>query len=229
MWELDLSHFLKPLRYQQVASIGDDAFDDITSNSSPPGLPSVNGQKAVKRKSTMYTLSHLFLSCLCLILSISFLFFKYYHELSDEKCLRRLSAPSLSLHLKSCSSQLTTTTIGPALEAVELELVTFNDTFQPDEYSGYPSATSEKAWGALWDCEFKPPNIYLVDEAKLIQTVGAFTVPLESLAGLNKSSMTADFRLVGSRTGAGVGGLLEGAHQIHCLVSDARWMLRLTS
>lgn len=66
-------------------------------------------------------------------------------------------------------------------------------------------------------------------QRKLIQKVGAFTVPLESLAGLNKSSMTADFRLVGSGTGAGVGGLLEGAHQIHCLVSDARWMLRLPS
>jgi hypothetical protein len=125
----------------------------------------------------------------------------------------------MSLHLQSCSSQLTTTLIGPALEAVELELVTFNDTFQPDEYSGYPSATSEKAWAALWDCDLQ--TIYQVDEAMLIQKVGAFSVPLESLAGLNKSSMTGDFRLVGSGTGAGVGGLLEGAHQIHCLVSES--------
>lgn len=49
--------------------------------------------------------------------------------------------------------------------------------------------------------------------------VGAFSVPVESLAGLNKSSALGDFRLVDSPHGGGVGGLLEGAHQIHCLVS----------
>jgi hypothetical protein len=48
--------------------------------------------------------------------------------------------------------------------------------------------------------------------------VGAFNVPLELLAGLNKSSIDGDFRLVGEEHGGGVGGLLEGAHQIHCLV-----------
>jgi hypothetical protein len=70
MWELDLSHFLKPLRYQKVASIGDDAFDDMTSNSSPPGLPLVNGQKSVKRKSAMYALCHLFYHA-CALFSLS--------------------------------------------------------------------------------------------------------------------------------------------------------------
>lgn len=44
--------------------------------------------------------------------------------------------------------------IGPALEAVRFEWVTFNDAFQADEYSGYPSAASEKEWAKLWDCEF---------------------------------------------------------------------------
>jgi hypothetical protein len=53
----------------------------------------------------------------------------------------------------------------------------------------------------------------------LMCTVGAFSVPQESLGGLNKSSATGDFRLVGSGPDAGVGGLLEGTHQIHCLVS----------
>lgn len=31
--------------------------------------------------------------------------------------------------------------------------------------------------------------------------------------------MTGDFRLVDTEPDTGVGGLLEGAHQIHCLVS----------
>ncbi|PYI06049.1 hypothetical protein BO78DRAFT_418943 [Aspergillus sclerotiicarbonarius CBS 121057] len=168
MWELDPRRLFQRLRYQQVASI-----DEVTGS---PGV----GQKAVQRKGRLYTLTHLSISFFCLIGSISFFFNKYYHQVSDDKCVRRFSAPS------------------PALEAVELEWMTFNDVFQPDEYSGYPSATSEKAWAALWD-------------------FGAFTVPLDSLAGLNKSSMTGDFRLVGSGPDAGVGGLLEGAHQIHCL------------
>lgn len=60
--------------------------------------------------------------------------------------------------LKLCSLQLTTISTGPALEAVELKWVTLNDTFQPDAYSAYHSATSEKVWGALWDCEFESPK-----------------------------------------------------------------------
>lgn len=54
--------------------------------------------------------------------------------------------------------------------------------------------------------------------SNIIILVGAFSVPLESLGSLNKSSMIGDFRLVGESRGGGVGGLLEGAHQIHCLV-----------
>ena len=45
-------------------------------------------------------------------------------------------------------------------------------------------------------------------------------MPLDLLGGLNKSSVEGDFRLVGEENGGGVGGLLEGAHQIHCLVSS---------
>lgn len=91
------ARFLKRLRYQQVASNGDDGFDEVISSSSPLGLPLISSQKAIQRKSTLYTLSHLSLSCLCLIASMSFFLSKYYHELSDEKYVRRLSAPSLSL------------------------------------------------------------------------------------------------------------------------------------
>ncbi|KAL7939309.1 hypothetical protein V8C35DRAFT_275152 [Trichoderma chlorosporum] len=86
----------------------------------------------------------------------------------------------------------------PALEAVRYEWTTFSQFFEPDVYSGYPSSASEAAWAKLWD-------------------FGAFSVPLESLGGLNKSSTMGDFRLVDEDRGGGVGGLLEGAHQIHCL------------
>ena len=47
---------------------------------------------------------------------------------------------------------------------------------------------------------------------------GAFNVPLEKLTALNKSSLDGDFRVVSSEHGGGVAGLLEGFHQIHCLV-----------
>lgn len=62
------------------------------------------------------------------------------------------------------------------------------------------------------------PVLYGCIEADVAIPVGAFSVPLDSLGSLNKSSMIGDFRLVGEDRGGGVGGLLEGAHQIHCLV-----------
>ena len=100
-----------------------------------------------------------------------------------------------------------------------MEWMTFNDDFKPDEYSGYPSERSERAWGKLWDCELSDgPRKAIADRTGL--SVGAFSVPLEMLAGLNKSSFDGDFRLVDQEHGSGVGGLLEGAHQIHCLVSS---------
>ncbi|GAW23810.1 hypothetical protein ANO14919_133870 [Xylariales sp. No.14919] len=86
----------------------------------------------------------------------------------------------------------------PLLDSVEYEWRSFNDAFKPDVYSGYPNAQSEKAWGDLWD-------------------FGAFSVTLDSLRGLNKSSVDGNFRNIEDELGGGVGGLLEGAHQIHCL------------
>lgn len=71
-------------------------------------------------------------------------------------------------------------------------------------------------------------NIYPLDHMKLIQKVGTFTVPQESLAELNQSSTTDDFRFVGSGSDAGVGGLLEGALQIHCLVSHGEVDVKTT-
>ena len=48
---------------------------------------------------------------------------------------------------------------------------------------------------------------------------GAFNVPLDELVSLNKSSLDGDFRNVGVEHGGGIAGLLEGFHQIHCLVN----------
>ncbi|PLB50806.1 hypothetical protein P170DRAFT_425107 [Aspergillus steynii IBT 23096] len=43
---------------------------------------------------------------------------------------------------------------------------------------------------------------------------GAFTVPIEALTSLNKSSLDGQFRTV---DGSGVAALLEAFHQIHCV------------
>lgn len=45
---------------------------------------------------------------------------------------------------------------------------------------------------------------------------GAFSVPHEMLPKLNKS--TTGWREISHERGGGVAGLLEGFHQIHCLV-----------
>lgn len=109
------------------------------------------------------------------------------------------------------------------LEAVEMEWTTFNDIFPPDEYSGYPSQSSEAAWAKLWGCELGHIPDWTVTIIKPLTSVGAFSVPLDMIASLNKSSLDGDFRLVDKEHGGGVGGLLEGAHQIHCLVSITVW------
>lgn len=103
---------------------------------------------------------------------------------------------------------------GPVQEAVEFEWKTLPDVFVPDEYSGNPTEKVEEAWAALWDCEQEDRAYH---GSLLTVTDGAFTVPLEKLTLLNKSSATADYRQIETGEGAEVGALLEGAHQIHCL------------
>ncbi|KAI0514738.1 hypothetical protein F5B22DRAFT_610545 [Xylaria bambusicola] len=122
----------------------------------------------------------LLVSALTLFVSSTTFIQQHRHRAGDVQCTRRMSAPS------------------PLLEAVEYEWRSFDDSYKPDVYSGYPSEKSEKAWGDLWD-------------------FGAFSVPLDSLRGLNKSSIDGNFRNIEDELGGGVGGLLEGAHQIHCL------------
>ncbi|KAL3961288.1 hypothetical protein ACCO45_002811 [Purpureocillium lilacinum] len=178
MWKVAQDR-LRQLRYQRVATSSVDDGDEI-SYSSELTLPVADDAEFIESKRNLRTLVTFAFSSLCLFSSVSFFLYRLRHQVTDERCMRRMSAPS------------------PVLDAVKFEWTTFADTFEPDVYSGYPSAASEKAWGALWD-------------------FGAFSVPVESLSRLNKSSSTGDFRLVDPKHGHGVGGLLEGAHQIHCL------------
>lgn len=73
------------------------------------------------------------------------------------ECPLLVSAVSSNLSCRCCWHRLNlqnSYSLGPVLDAVRFEWTTFNDVFQPDEYSGYPSASSEAAWGKLWDCKF---------------------------------------------------------------------------
>ncbi|KAJ6437211.1 sorting nexin-41 [Purpureocillium lavendulum] len=178
MWKVAQDKLRRQLRYERVATASADDADE-RSYSSDLTLPIIEDDAPIEGKRKWRALISFAFSSLCLFTSVSFFLYRLRHQVTDERCMRRMSAPS------------------PALEAVKYEWLTFADSFQPDVYSGYPSAASEKAWGKLWD-------------------FGAFSVPAESLSGLNKSSSTGDFRVVDSH-GTGVGGLLEGAHQIHCL------------
>jgi hypothetical protein len=91
----------------------------------------------------------------------------------------------------------------------------FKNHFVPDQYSGYPTDRSEAAWDRLWNCE-----IYVrVRKAELTMRIdGGFSFLAEKLPLLNKSSVDGDYRQLKGEEGGGVAGLLEGAHQIHCLV-----------
>ncbi|KAM6488156.1 hypothetical protein HDV62DRAFT_14818 [Trichoderma sp. SZMC 28011] len=165
------SRLAERLRYQSVATPSDD--EELADES-------LGELRALERTKRLHTRVFFAFASLCLFLSLSYYIERVSNHVSDERCTRRMSPPS------------------PVLEAVRYEWTTFNQFFEPDIYSGYPSAASEAAWAKLWD-------------------FGAFSVPLDSLGSLNKSSMIGDFRLVGEDRGGGVGGLLEGAHQIHCL------------
>lgn len=59
-----------------------------------------------------------------------------------------------------------------------------------------------------------------------IPEVGAFTVPFDKIALLNKSSIDQDYRQVHTERGMEVGALLEGAHQIHCLNLARQYIYR---
>ncbi|KAH8888131.1 hypothetical protein GQ53DRAFT_826688 [Thozetella sp. PMI_491] len=168
----------KRLRYQPVTTAADEGDEDSSSLSS--ASTRVDEKSSLDGPISGWSALYLAVSTLCLFASITFFIQSNRYRVTDERCMRRMSAPS------------------PVLEAVRYEWTNFNQVFQPDVYSGYPSAASEAAWASLWD-------------------FGAFSVPLDSLAGLNKSSLVGDFRLVDAAHGGGVGGLLEGAHQIHCL------------
>ncbi|KAF7933005.1 uncharacterized protein EAE97_008772 [Botrytis byssoidea] len=86
----------------------------------------------------------------------------------------------------------------PLTKHIDYEWLTFeNDFFHESVYRGSPTPELEKAWDELWN-------------------YGAFNVPEKMVPGFNKSS--TGLRRVPEEKGGGVAGLLEGSHQIHCLV-----------
>ena len=146
-----------------------------------------------------------------------------WHAVTDGECDAMLRAYSKYLVSNAicfdCASLVDTSVLAPLANAIEYEWVQFGDGSMPSIYKGPPTAGIEKAWNDLWDCKLFIPLRYLsyaYNSGLLID--GAFNVPLEKLIALNKSSLDGDFRLVGSEHGGGVAGLLEGFHQIHCLV-----------
>ena len=146
-----------------------------------------------------------------------------WHAVTDVECdamLRAFSKYSVSNAVYfDCASFIDTSVLAPLANAIEYEWVHYGDGSMPSIYKGPPTAGIEKAWNDLWDCRLFIPPRYLSCAYNSGQLVdGAFNVPLEKLMALNKSSLDGDFRLVGSERGGGVAGLLEGFHQIHCLV-----------
>jgi hypothetical protein len=93
MWGLDQNRLFKQSRYQPVAPAGEDEVGEI-SNSSFTNSPSINEHKEIKKDSAPFKLIHFSISSICLFASLSFFLFKYYHGISDDKCMRRFSAPS---------------------------------------------------------------------------------------------------------------------------------------
>ena len=146
-----------------------------------------------------------------------------WHAVTDAECDSTLRAFS-KFHVRKaccfgCSWLVNTSVLAPLANAIQYDWVQFGDGSMPSMYKGSPTAELEKAWNDLWDCKLDIHFCHLsnaYNSGCLID--GAFNVPLEKLTALNKSSLDGDFRLVGAEHGGGVAGLLEGFHQIHCLV-----------
>jgi hypothetical protein len=149
-------HVYKPLK--TPAGDPDDATED--GSESFVGSPFSCQQRRSENSPTtpsFSSLALLLLSLVALFVSSSFYLQAQRYRVTDDRCLRRMSAPSKSLpvlcHRAVC--HIANPFAGPALEAVSFEWTSFYDDFQPDIYSGYPSETSEQAWGKLWDCKWR--------------------------------------------------------------------------
>ncbi len=147
-------------RYHPVS--GSDGGEEAAPES-PVVPPPVTADAPAKHE--WVSTAYLCFSIFCLFAGIWSFLDQQGHHVSDERCLRVMSAPSMvSLpHILSpvglpymvnrVLTWISRPLLGPVLEAVEMEWTAFDDLFVPDEYSGYPSNRSEAAWARLWDCE----------------------------------------------------------------------------
>lgn len=81
---------------------------------------------------------------------------------------------------------------------------TFHDAYIADEYGGTPNEQVEAAWARLWDCACNSSYIGVQLFANHA-AVGAFTIPLDKIPLLNKSSLNGNYRQIETARGIEVG------------------------
>lgn len=149
MWNYRQSRLTKHLWYQPVATPSDD--EELAHDS-------LQELRALEKTKRLHARIFLAFASLCLFLSLSFYIERVSNHVSDETCTRRMSPPSVCNSLSRCVSEFANYSSwiipGPVLEAVRYEWTTFNQFFEPDVYSGYPTSASEAAWAKLWDCKW---------------------------------------------------------------------------
>lgn len=94
MWKVAQDR-LRQLRYQRVATSSVDDGDEI-SYSSELTLPVVDDAEFIQSKRNLRTLVTFAFSSLCLFTSVSWFLYRLRHQVTDERCMRQMSAPSMA-------------------------------------------------------------------------------------------------------------------------------------
>ncbi|KAK1973944.1 hypothetical protein LZ30DRAFT_814329 [Colletotrichum cereale] len=105
---------------------------------------------------------------------------------------------------KDCAKLLSP--YSPALEAVEYEWVTYQNSFdQPSAYRGQPTSELEQAWNDL-----------IARKSPILPNALTMHLANYRLSELNKSA-EGPWRRLSEEQGGGVAGFIEVFHQLHCL------------
>ena len=87
----------------------------------------------------------------------------------------------------------------PLIEAVEYEEIDFANSFaEKSPFRGPPTAEMDEAWDKLWK-------------------FGGVNIPAQQFQTLNRSHEKT-YQRVDEERGGGYAGMIEGFHQLHCLV-----------